>query len=208
MRYPKNLLLTACVVPLFLAGCAHRDAETITNEVKPLYGVWGLDTAGQDTSATIGNDFFRYTNGSWLDKTPIPSDKPGISLRLLMTDRTEARLQEIMQSASAKATYEPADLDGKVGAFYKAFMDENRVEQLGASPISAELDQVRSAKTAKDIAALMGHSANDFEIPLFGFYIDVDLKDPAHYAFYLSQGGLGLPDRGPDPKHRADQALP
>jgi putative endopeptidase len=26
-------------------------------------------------------------------------------------------------------------------------------------------------------------------------YIDVDLKDPSHYAVYLYQAGLGLPDR-------------
>jgi putative endopeptidase len=195
MRYGKNLIMTACIALLFLMGCAHRDAEKITNQPKPQYGIWGLDTAGQDTSASLGNDFFRYTNGAWLDRTPIPSDKPGISLRLLMTDRTEARLHEIMESAAAKATHEPADLEGKVGAFYKAFMDENRVEQLGANPISAELDQVRATKTPRDIGALMGHSANDFEISLFGFYVDVDLKDPTRYAFYLTQSGLGLPDR-------------
>jgi predicted metalloendopeptidase len=61
------------------------------------------------------------------------------SLRYLMTDRTEERLHELMNKAAAAAPAEPGDLQGKVGAFYKAFMDEARVEKLGAEPIAAEL---------------------------------------------------------------------
>jgi putative endopeptidase len=98
---------------------------------KPQYGTWGFDATGEDKSTKAGDDFFRFANGAWLDRTQIPPDKPGVSLRLEMTDRTEARLHEMMEQAAAKASH-PADLEGKMGAFYKAFMDENRVEQLGA----------------------------------------------------------------------------
>jgi predicted metalloendopeptidase len=34
----------------------------------------------------------------------------------------------------------------------------------------------------------------DVPVPLGG-YVDPDVHDPGHYAFWLSQGGLGLPDR-------------
>ena len=40
----------------------------------------------------------------------------------------------------------------------------------------------------------MGESASDSRVAVQSF-IDVDLKDPKHYAVYLGQGGLGLPDR-------------
>jgi putative endopeptidase len=74
-------------------------------------------------------------------------------------------------------------------------MDESRVEQLGAKAIAPELEAVRSAKTHDALAGLMGRTQTDFESSLFNFYIDVDLKDPKHYAVYVGQGGLGLPDR-------------
>jgi putative endopeptidase len=41
----------------------------------------------------------------------------------------------------------------------------------------------------------MGRSNVDFNPALFGIYLDIDLKDPSKYAVYLSQSGLGLPDR-------------
>jgi putative endopeptidase len=162
---------------------------------KPIYGKWGLDTAGMDTHTQAGNDFFRYANGTWLDSHAIPADKPAVTLRLEMTDRTESRLHDILEAAAAKTTHQPTDLEGKAGAFYKSFMDEAHIEQLGARPIKPELDAVRRARSREALALLMGRNNSDFEPTLYNFGIDVDLKDPNHYAIYLSQGGLGLPDR-------------
>src|ERR1700722_2229982 len=160
---------------------------------KPQYGSWGFDATGVDARVKPGDDFFRHANGAWLDRTVIPADKPGWSLRLAMTDTVESRLHDLMESAAAKN--ETDDLEGKVGAFYKAFMDESHIEALGTKPISPELDAVRIAASSDDLAGLMGHSTDDFEVSLFNISTDVDLKDPSHYAVYLSQGGLGLPDR-------------
>jgi putative endopeptidase len=162
---------------------------------KPQFGTWGYDSAGADLKTKPGDDFFRYANGAWLDRTQIPGDKPGISLRLLMTDTVEARIHELMEKAAAGADHEPADLAGKVGAFYKAFMDEQRIDALGAKPIAAHLAAVRAAKSGSDFAGLMGKSAIDFEPSIFNAFTDIDLKDPKHYTVYLTQGGLGLPDR-------------
>ena len=159
---------------------------------KPQYGAWGYDSAGADLKTKPGDDFFRYANGTWLDNTQIPGDKPAVSLRLAMTDRTEGRLHEIMEAAASKP---PTDLEGKVGAFYHAFMDEARVDALGAKPLDPLLSDVRAAKSREQLAALMGRGNADLEGSLFNFFIDVDLKDPKRYAVYVSQGGLGLPDR-------------
>ncbi|MGN6147708.1 MAG: M13 family metallopeptidase, partial [Rhizomicrobium sp.] len=162
---------------------------------KPIYGKWGLDTAGMDTSVQPGDGFFRYANGAWLDSHAIPADKPAVTLRLEMTDRTEGRLHDILEAAAAKTAHQPSDLEGKAGAFYKSFMDDAHVEQLGAKPIKPELDAVRRAKSREALASLMGRNNSDFEGTLYNFGIDVDLKDPTRYAIYLSQSGLGLPDR-------------
>jgi putative endopeptidase len=162
---------------------------------KPQYGEWGFDAAGADKTTKPGDDFFRNANGIWLDKAQIHADQPGVSLRLAMTDAVEARLHEMMEAAAAKVDHEPGDLDGKMGAFYKAFMDESHIDSLGVQPLQADLDAIRKAPSRDELAALMGRSADDIEGTLFNFGIDVDLKDPKRYAFYVSQGGLGLPDR-------------
>ncbi len=112
-----------------------------------------------------------------------------------MSDRAEAQLHNMMEQAAAHVPRQPPDLEGKMGAFYKSFMDEARVDRLGAKPIVPQLADVRAAKSRDDFAALMGRNASDFEGTVFSFGIDVDLKDPKRYAVYVGQSGLGLPDR-------------
>jgi putative endopeptidase len=180
----RAVALVTCLAPVLVLA-------DDTN--KPLYGAWGFDLAGADLNTRPGDNFFRYANGTWLDKTEIPADKPAYSLRLQMTDRTEGRQHDIFEDADAHGAQDT--LEGKVGAFYHAFMDEARIEQLGASPLAPELGDVRDAKTRDDLAALMGCTNVDFEPTLFNMFIDADLKDPSKYAVYLSQSGLGLPDR-------------
>jgi len=161
----------------------------------PLFGTWGYDLTARDTSVKPGDDFFRYANGGWLARTEIPADKAGTSLRLLMSNLTEQRLHDLCDANAATAEHAPTTLAGKVGAYYKAFMDSTHVEQLGGTPLAGDLAAVRACKTRDDLAAMMGRSNGDFEGTLFGVFTDVDVKDPTRYAVYVSQCGLGLPDR-------------
>jgi putative endopeptidase len=187
-RVSRNLLIFGlCIAALARA----QDAPP----AKLKYGTWGFDLSGMDPKTKPGDDFFRYANGAWIDKTQIPSDKPAYSLRVAMTDLTEQRLKDLLETAGAKPTDDPSTLEDKAGAFYHSFLDEARVEQLAAKAIEPELNELKNAKSREDFAALMGRTTTDFEFSLFNPGIDVDLKDPKKYAFYLTQAGLGLPDR-------------
>ncbi|MCT7046522.1 M13 family metallopeptidase, partial [Salmonella enterica subsp. enterica serovar Soahanina] len=75
------------------------------------------------------------------------------------------------------------------------FMDQAHLDALGAKPIAPQLDAVKQAATRDAQAALMGRTNSDFEGSLFNIGIDVDLKDINRYAVYVSQAGLGMPDR-------------
>ncbi|WP_201314284.1 M13 family metallopeptidase [Dyella sp. EPa41] len=186
----SRILAVACVSALVF-GAAHAADPAAT---KPQYGTWGFDRAGADTATKPGDDFFRYANGTWLDHTPIPPDKPAVSLRLAMTDLTEQRLHELMEAA-AQSRAPASSLEGKVGAFYASYMDEAHIDALGAKPIAPQLDAVRKATTRDAQAALMGRTNTDFDGALFNLVFDVDLKDNSRYAVYVTQAGLGLPDR-------------
>ncbi|WP_229238312.1 M13 family metallopeptidase [Dyella amyloliquefaciens] len=172
-------------------GVAHAADPATT---KPQYGTWGFDRAGADTATKPGDDFFRYANGTWLDHTPIPPDKPAVSLRLAMTDLTEQRLHTLMEGA-AQSHAPGTSLEGKVGNFYQSYMDEAHIDALGAKPIAPQLEAVRKATTRDAQAALMGRTGTDFDGALFDLVFDVDLKDNSRYAVYVTQAGLGLPDR-------------
>jgi len=177
------------------AACLAVNASSAQGPEKPQYGAWGVDLTAMDPRVKPGDDFNSYASGAWLARTEIPSDKPMASLRFLMTDRTEERLHGLMEKAAAAASAQPATLDGKIGAFYRSFMGEAKIDQLGVGPIAAELDAIRNSHDRQDIAELMGRNNSDFYATSFVLGIDVDLKDVNHYALYANQGGLGLPDR-------------
>jgi putative endopeptidase len=185
----------ACLVCVTFACLSAVRTAKAQEGNKPQYGSWGIDLTAMDPDVKPGDDFNRYASGAWLARTPIPSDKPMATLRYLMSDITEARLHELMEKAAGAAPAQPVTLEQKVGAFYKAFMDEEGLETLGAAPIAAQLNAIRAAKDRQDLAALMGRNQTDFYATLFDLGIDVDLKDTSRYAVYAGQGGLGLPDR-------------
>src|SRR4051812_40828176 len=90
VRITRNLPVLFSVVPLCIFSICAMAAD---NPGKPQYGTWGFDAAGADPATKPGDNFFRYANGTWLDNTQIPSDKPAYSLRLAMTDKTEQRVR-------------------------------------------------------------------------------------------------------------------
>jgi len=190
----------------FVAVCANCVVSVVPadDSGSPTYGRRGLDTAGIDRSTKPGDDFYQYAGGAWLAHASIPADKPEVSLWRELIARTEMRLHDLLETSARTAAHRPQDLNGKIGAFYRSFMDEQRVEQLGGRPIEPELTAIRQARTRETIAALMGRTNSDYEDSLFSIAIDVDLRDSKRYVVYLSQGvgylspiqsGLGLPDR-------------
>ena len=190
----KQLFAACATLSIMTCAASAEPSIKALADARPLYGAWGFDLTAMDPAVKPGDDFNRYASGAWLARTPIPTDKPIASLRYLMTDLTEARLHALLGKASETAPANPKTVAEKTGAFYKAFMDEPRIEASGFKPILPELAAIRSA-TREDMTSLMGADNSDFYGTIFGVGTDVDLKDVGHYAVYLGQAGLGLPDR-------------
>jgi len=74
-------------------------------------------------------------------------------------------------------------------------MDEARVEALDAKPLAGDLAAIRKAKTLPAIATLMGSTNGGFGGSFFGAYVGQDAKDPTIHVTYMTQAGLGLPNR-------------
>ena len=156
------------------------------------FGSWGVDLTARNPAVKPGDDFFDYANGTWVSRTAIPADRSNYGMHAALAERVLVQLRTIMEGA-AKAPL--SSIAGKVGAYYAAFMDEARIEKLGAAPLKPELNAVKAARSRDALAALMGRSNSDFEGSLFSVFVAADAKDPSHYAIYLSQSGLGMPDR-------------
>lgn len=160
------------------------------------FGAWGVDLDGRDTRVKPGDDFNRYANGKYLDALTIPADRTGYGVNYVLTELSENQVHAILKEEAGKLNaVVPTTEGGKAAALYKAFMDEARINALGAAPLQSELAEIRAATARTGLAALMGKVNHGFHSSLFDTYIDADPKAPDRYVVNLLQGGLGLPDR-------------
>src|SRR6188472_442246 len=96
----------------------------------------GIDTDELDPGVRPQDDLFRHVNGKWIDRTEIPSDKARWGSFYLLAEEAEKAVQAIILEAQTAAE---GSEERKFGDMYASFMDEERIEQLGATPLAADL---------------------------------------------------------------------
>ena len=181
MRTPGLLLLASVLLSV---GCGGPPANPVS----------GIDRTGMDLKVRPGDDFFAYANGKWLAETEIPADRSTWGSFPILQEQTLLQLREIAEAAARDAS--PADTaQARIGAFYRAFMNEGQVAERGLAPLADELSAIAQLTDHAAIAAWFGHaSVLGVSSPL-ELSVNQDDKDATRYILYLDQGGLGLPDR-------------
>jgi putative endopeptidase len=164
----------------------------------------GIVVANMDRSVKPGDDFYRYANGAWLKRTEIPPDRSymdpyGLDLDS-MNDLTRGRIAGLIEEA-AKANAPAGSNTRKIADFYHSYMDEAAIEAKGLAPLRAQLDAIAAIRDEHELARALGESLradvdDTFHTSnLFGLWVAPGFNDPEHYAAYLLQGGLEMPDR-------------
>jgi predicted metalloendopeptidase len=155
----------------------------------------GLDPALFDRSVRPQDDLFRYVNGGWLSKTEIPADRPVYGTFVELNDRVEADLYALIEQLAGDRSRRPGSTAQQVGDLYASFMDQDRLNALGAAPLKPRLAEIDAVTTTTELARLIGRlSAIGLPGPVGGF-VEADAGDPNTIALYLFQGGTALPDR-------------
>ena len=151
----------------------------------------GIDRSNFDPRMRPQDDFYRYVNGGWLSRNPIPADSVRISAASQVNDATQAQLKVIVESADQS---KDADLQ-KMAALYASFMDEAAAERQGLRPLRAELRRVEGLSSSRDLPKLMGELGQiDVRVPIVNSILN-DSHNPDAYVQILHQWGLGMPGR-------------
>lgn len=154
----------------------------------------GIDVANFDTSVRPQDDFFRYVNGTWLENTKIPADRSNYGSFTQLFDEAEASLKEIIEEAAA-AKAEPGSDEQKIGDLYRSFMNADEVERRGLTPLAAEFERIDGLASHADVVSYFGYAQTAGVQSPLGLFVDQDAKHSTEYIAYLTQSGLGLPDR-------------
>ncbi len=153
-----------------------------------------FSTNYMDRSVQPGSNFYEYADGNWVKNNPVPADKSRWGAFMELQERNWFLIHKILDESLA--TEQPANSPAKkVADFFRSAMDTNRLELLKFKPIEPELKQIDELASTEDVLRLLaGFHAQGIDA-CFGRSPSPDAKNSGVYAFYLSQGGLGLPDR-------------
>jgi putative endopeptidase len=150
-----------------------------------------IDFSTFDLDVRIQDDLFRHVNGTWLNTTEIPADKPLTGAFMELRDQAEAAVRDIITTLEGG---EPGSDEGRIADLYASFMDEDAVERAGASPILPLLAAIDSVDTLPELARMVGGFARQSVPGLVALQAEPDPGDPNRYVMFAGQGGLGLPD--------------
>lgn len=147
-----------------------------------------------DQSVRPQDDLFQYVNGTWYKNTEIPGDRSSIGAFYELREQNQERLRGLIENAAA-SNPEAGTNAAKIGDFFNSFMNVELLNELGYTPIQADLAEISALDDHASVAAHMAElSRLGVSIP-FGFYVYPDAKDPNVNTMYFTQSGLGLPDR-------------
>jgi endothelin-converting enzyme/putative endopeptidase len=156
---------------------------------KPVLGTWGVETQHISKAVKPGDDFYRYVNEGWLATAKPP---PGLPYANAFVDaylRTQGKLAELMAVIKAGTFAEGSD-EQLIGALYQSYVDMDKRDALGLTPIKAEVDALLSVASREEAATWM---ARPFVMSLVGVGPSIDAKSPQRHVLQGVQTGLGLP---------------
>jgi putative endopeptidase len=164
----------------------------------------GISISSIDTSIRPGDDFYQFANGAWIKRTELPADRPSLGSFNLLVDRSNERVAGIIEQTS-KSNPAPGTDNRRIADLYASYMNEQAIEDRGLAPIKPLLDEIAAVSTPQQLAQALGRSIRadvdalnntNFHTPnIFGLWVAPGFNDPDHYAAYLLQGGIQLPNR-------------
>ena len=177
------IICTACA--LTVVSCNNRSKVYAENDAV---------FKNMDTTVKPGDDFFKYANGAWLKKNPIPAAYPSWGIGNVVEEELRDRLKKLNLDA-LKANAEKGTSSQKIGDFYYSGMDTVDIEKQGIGPLKPELDKIDQIKNISDLVDEFAHMQTiGVETPI-SCGVGQDAKNSDKNMLQLYQGGIGLPSR-------------
>ncbi|HUX92719.1 MAG TPA: M13 family metallopeptidase [Ignavibacteriaceae bacterium] len=151
-------------------------------------------TQAMDTTVNPGVDFFKYATGTWMKNNPIPESERAWGIGNLVQEETYSRLRKILEQAKLSAAVKGTN-EQKLGDFYFTGMDSAGIESEGIKPLTPELDKINSIKNKNELFSVVALLQKEGVNAMFGLSVNQDDKNSGIWALYMTQGGLGLPNR-------------
>lgn len=151
----------------------------------------GIALDERDPNIRPQDDLFRHMNQRWIDRTELPADKARYGSFAVLAEEAEEAVREIITEHVEAA---PGSEKQKIADLYASFMNVDRCDELGTTPIAGELARALAVSSIPEFIDLTARFEYEGCSGFFGMGIDNDPGNPERYITFIMQGGLGLPN--------------
>jgi len=192
MKTIKKALFISAITSFGIIACTTDKPEEKTP---------GIAIENMDTSVKPTDDFFKYVNGTWLDKTEIPDDRTSWGAGNQLSKKTSGDVLAILNQAIKEGNFpkikdtQGNEIDSdqeKAVNYYESIMDTVSRNKQGKNPVRPFLAKINEIKTKKDVENYITNMAPYGGGGFYGLSVFNDLKNSSVNAGYLGAGGLGL----------------
>jgi putative endopeptidase len=170
--------------------------ESVTPIEKPIIKELGtIDLGYLDNTIRPEEDFFQFSNGLWIKNNPIPASESRWGSFNELEQSNKKKLMIILDSLKHNDNDSKGSEAGILGRYYASYIDMERRNELDLSPIQADLDKIKNMRSKADLVGVIAEQHRFGLGSLFNFGVGQDLKKVDRHISFLSQGGIGLPNR-------------
>lgn len=177
----KIPILLASAAVLALTSCASK---------KPLPEN-GIALNFMDTSVRPQDDFFTYVNGNWVKTVEIPADKPSWGSFNELREKTDQNSLAILNNILSEK-YDAGTEGKKIQDLYATFMNWDKRNAAGITPIKADLAKIDAIKNLADLQNYLVEATPSGDNDFYMWRVSSDLKSSNDNAIYLGSPSLGL----------------
>src|ERR1044072_2396653 len=154
-----------------------------------------FDPARMDSGALACDNFYQYTNGTWLKNTEIPAAFPSWGTWDILITRNRENSRDILETLGKNTSAAKGSSAQLIGDYYASCMDTAAIDAAGAKPLDPSFKDTNAMKTSRDLQNEIAKLGRAGIQPAFGFYPYFDQKDSTVTIANVAQGGLGLPTK-------------
>ena len=192
----KRLILQLSVISL-IASCK---TSTPTSDIKPASNANSnvtlstVDVDYMSKSIKANEDFFMFANEEWIKANPVPPSESRWGSFNELDKSNKEKLIQILETCK-KSKNEKGSDEQLLGAYYSSFMNFDLRDKKGFSPLQEDLNKIASIKSKSEIVSIVARQHMEGINSLFSFGVGQDLKNVEMNISYMSQGGIGLPNK-------------
>ncbi|XP_029801745.1 endothelin-converting enzyme 1 [Suricata suricatta] len=191
------LLVAGLVACLAALGVQYRTRTPPVCLSEACVSVTSSILSSMDPTVDPCQDFFTYACGGWIKANPVPDGHSRWGTFSNLWEHNQAIIKHLLENSTASVS----EAERKAQVYYRACMNETRIEELKAKPLMELIEKLGGWNITgpwdKDnfqdtLQVVTSHYRTS---PFFSVYVSADSKNSNSNVIQVDQSGLGLPSR-------------